>query len=88
MIKLNDKYYNLIEKETFIISEGPLERKSFNKENATTSYYKILWEDGFGGNWIDEDSEEWLQDEKLNIKVKDDIHLLSLRLKYSDKVVD
>ena len=78
MINVNDRYFNLIVNEWFIISEGPFTQ--FRRP-----FYKVLWEDGIVANWGEEEIAKWLNDHKLNIKVNDDKHLLSLKLKYSDK---
>jgi hypothetical protein len=85
-VKLNDRYFNLIEMECFTIVEGPTEyvsRVQFRKNN-TRNVYKVLWEDGTKTAWLEEELIKWLNNKKLNIKVKDDKHLLMLQLKYDE----
>lgn len=79
MITLNEKYFNLIENEWFVVFEGPITRLHRGP------YYKVLWEDGTSGHWGEDELIEWLDDHELNIKIDDDKHLLLLRLKHSDK---
>jgi hypothetical protein len=81
MINLNDRYFNLIANECFVITEGPI-----LKQNRKEPYYNVLWDDGTISDWFESEMNEWIDDVDLNIKIKDDKHLLVVKIKYSNSM--
>lgn len=71
-IEIGDRYFNLIEMEYFIIEQS---QSSFYP-------YTLCWENDIDlrYNSTKEELTKFINDDKLNIRVKDEKHLLLLKL--------